>query len=260
MQRWVNNSFNITTPFKLLVLSALIASCSEPKQEISNDLYGKALLYLVFEDGPISQFYQNAGCVQIDSSRFYFGEDHYAFSEFWNGGSIYRKGDTIGFFGGSCIFRTEVYILDKNLDQIIVFEARNFYMDSHKKNSDEFKAQQLTSFTPSDTLGVFNLVVSKGELRVIETEDKRPILTIQPTTRGETVKNFIYSKNEENTKPSSIFQTTGDSLVIVKDYSGYKREMLLSRLDHSYSLTEFRDSITPNPTILGKVIIDKNCL
>lgn len=243
-----------------MVLSALIVSCSESKQEISDDLYGKALLYLVFEDGPISQFYQNAGCVQIDSSRFYFSEDHYAFSEFWNGGSIYRKGDTIGFFGGSCIFRTEVYILDRSLDQIIVFEARNFYLDSHKKNSDEFKAQQLTSFTLTDTLGIFNLKVSGGELIVLEAEAKKPTLSIQPTTTGETVKNFIYSKNGENTKPSSIFQTRGDSLIIIKDYSGYNRKMLLSRLDHSYSLTEFRDSITPNSTILGKVMIDKNCL
>ena len=243
------------TLVKCLFLCYILSSCSEAEQEISDDLYEKAVLHLVFEEAPISQFYQNQGCVRIDSSRYYFGQNHYAVSKDWYSASIYKMGDTVGYFGGSCIFRTDVFILNRKQNQITRFDAYEF----HRNKGDFFRPELLSSFITGDTLDVFNLTYDGRLLKVYDSKDERPIIEVQQEQQAEIINHFLYWDKENPAVPSTVYKVYKDSLKYSEHYGGDGKELLLIKSDSSYTLQEFKDSIKSGPMVSGKIIINPEC-
>ena len=239
----------------IIAIPTLLISCSSPEREISDELYQKALLYLSFQDGPISQFYENAGCVEIDSSRFYFSEGHYAFRKFWDGANIYKHGDTIGYFGGSCIFRAEVYILYRTNNQVVLYDAHEFY----RNTSETFSSETLNSFIPMDTLHVFNVEYTDDWLRVKYDDNNSSVLAIQKTSDREFVHHFTYWDKQNPATPIMITKVYQDSLIQFESIGDYQQELILKRLDSSYSLREFNDSVLVLPVVKSEVVIEPEC-
>ncbi len=210
-----------------LLFCSFITGCSLPKEEISDELYTKALLYLVFEDAPIGTFYESNGCVFIDSSNFCFNEDRFGYSKFWDGASIYKMGDTIGYFGGSCIFMTNVYILNRSKNQIICYEGREFYGENHKTLS----SKSLASFKVTDTLSTFSLKMANGKLEVYNDDKSEKSMEIISTPQKEKVIRFNYWSDKETPMETIVYELTRDSLIRLDMQGSTRKELIVLKSD-----------------------------
>ncbi len=230
----------------------LLCSCSDYNQDISDELYNKALFYSVFEEGPLNTYFQEPGCIRVDSNGYYFGDNHYAVSKYWYSANIYQLGDTMAYFGGSCIFRTDVFVLNRFTNKIYRFDAEEF----HRKQKRPFQPESLYTFEAGDTLDVLDLNFQDGCLRIYKEE--RLMMEIKQTSTSEAVSHFYYWNGEGQPSPSSVYSIFGDSLVYLEKHGGPEKKLVI-KSDSTYSIQEFRDDITLGEAYSGEVAFYPNC-